>query len=70
MIAPTVLGLGGQAVEALRFRTHGHKYDSHIQSSFFLHFLFLFFFVSRIRDGGPLRVNITLLQIKKPYRYI
>ena len=41
--APTVLGLGGQAVETLGFWTHGHEFDSCIWSSFFLFLFFLLF---------------------------
>ena len=59
-IAPIVLGLGGQAVEALGFRTHGHKFHSRIRSSFFF---VLFLFVSQIRDNGLVRVNLFTNQL-------
>ena len=56
VIAPTVLGLGGQVVEALGVRTYGHKFDSRIRSPFFF-----FFFVSRIRDNSPVRVKVCVM---------
>ena len=52
VIAPTVLDLGGQVVEALGFRMHGHELNSHIRSSFF----FFYFYFSQIHDNGPVRV--------------
>ena len=67
VIAPIVLGLGGQAVEALGFQTYGHEFDSRIRSSFFLCFLFYFyFFVSRIHDSGPQRVKTTVTLKSSP----
>ena len=43
-----------QAVEASGFRMHGHEFDSRIWSSLFSFFYF-YFFVSQIRDNGPVR---------------